>query len=309
MSNNLTAAQKELLEALYGKKELFSNAFSLRINGETLDYANTDSIQIVSKTKTAGIDVFIADDSKNNLLEIPVLIDQSGIQDKVYNDFYIGKNTTTTIHAGCGIHNDEAHKTKHVGIHRFFVDDGAKVKYLENHYGAGHPDGKRTLDPTTIVHLGVGSSFEIETAQIEGIDATKRITEATIGDRAKLIIKEKIMTSGKQRATTNYIINLIGEDSGSDLISRSVAKGNSWQGFYSVINGNNKCLGHSACDAIVMDNACVKAVPDVTANHPKASLVHEAAIGRIAKDQLVKLMTLGIPFERAEMIIIGGFLK
>lgn len=309
MPSKLTPAQQELLKTLYGKRKLFSNAYNLRVNGETLGRVDTNSVQIIPKTEIAGIDVFVADNSHNNLIEIPVLIDQSGLQDKVYNDFYIGENTSTTILAGCGLHNDEAHKTKHVGIHRFFVAHGARVRYIESHYGTGHPDGKRVLNPTTIAHLGAESIFEIETTQIEGIDATKRVTEATIGDSAKLIIREKIMTSGKQRATTSYAINLNGENSGSNLISRSVAKAQSWQGFYSVINGNNKCAGHSACDAIVMDNATVKAVPDVTANHSKASLVHEAAIGRIAKDQITKLMTFGIPKERAEMIIIGGFLK
>ena len=234
---------------------------------------------------------------------------QSGIKESVYNDFIIGEDCDVTIIAGCGIHNGGKEGSEHSGIHSFVVGKNSKVKYVEKHYGSGEGTGERVMNPTTIIELKEGAYLEMDTVQIKGVDSTKRTTKATLGDNATLVIKEKIMTHGKQTAETDFEVNLDGENSGANVISRSVAKDDSYQLILSKINGNNKCHGHTECDAIIMDKACVRAVPEITANHIDASLIHEAAIGKIAGEQLIKLMTLGLTEAEAEAQIVSGFLK
>jgi len=240
---------------------------------------------------------------------MPVILSQSGVQDMVYNDFYIGEDADVTIVAGCGIHNGGDKKSEHDGIHTFHVARNARVKYVEKHYGSGDGAGERILNPQTIIYIEEDGYLEMDTVQIKGVDSTVRTTTAELKDRATLIIKEKIMTHGKQYAKTDFVVDMNGDECKANLISRSVAKDESHQIFVSRINGNNRCMGHSECDAILMDQGSVSAIPEITANHLEASLIHEAAIGKIAGEQITKLMTLGLTEAEAEAQIVNGFLR
>lgn len=305
----MDAIQKNLLEQVAGLHEIPAGAYNIRANGEGAGRNTTANIDIVTKEDKPGIDIIIKPNTKNESVHIPVLLSQSGLKETVYNDFYIGENADVTIIAGCGIHNGGDSASEHDGIHSFFIGKNARVKYVEKHYGAGEGTGERIMNPTTIADIKEGGYMEMDTVQIKGVDSTKRFTKAVLGDHATLVIKEKIMTHGKQIAETDFEVNLDGENSSTNVISRSVAKDKSYQLFCSKINGNNKCAGHTECDAIIMDNATVRAVPEITANHIDASLIHEAAIGKIAGEQIVKLMTLGLTEAEAENQIINGFLK
>ena len=286
-----------------------TGAYNIRVNGKSAGRNSTKNIKIESRDDGKGINLYVEPNTKHEFAHIPVVLDDSGLVDMVYNDFYIGENSDVFIVAGCGIHNDGEHLTQHDGIHTFHVGKNARVKYVEKHYGEGGGSGENILNPVTVIHLDEGSHMEMESVQIEGVNSTKRVTESVIGDNASLVIKEIIMTSGNQSAITDFKVDLNGKNSSVSLASRSVAKDNSKQYFYSIVNGNNECIGHSECDAIIMDNAMVKAVPDVTANHVDASLIHEAAIGKIAGAQIEKLMTLGLTEEEAEKEIVNGFLR
>lgn len=301
--------QKELLMQVADLHEVPQGAYNFRINGQGAGRNTTEHIDIVTKEDKQGIDIIIKPGTKNESVHIPVVLSQSGITEMVYNDFHIGEDCDVTIVAGCGIHNGGDAKSEHDGIHTFFVGKNARVRYIEKHYGSGDGTGERILNPQTIVHLEQGSYLEMETTQIKGVDSTIRTTKGELKDGATLIIKEKIMTHGKQYAKTDFEVNLDGVDCKTNLISRSVAKDQSSQIFVSKIHGNNKCMGHSECDAILMDEGSVSAIPEITANHLEASLIHEAAIGKIAGEQIVKLMTLGLTEEEAEAQIISGFLK
>ncbi|MCP1103704.1 Fe-S cluster assembly scaffold protein SufB [Aequitasia blattaphilus] len=309
MSNIIDQVADKVLEIVSGLKETPKGAFNIRVNGKGVKKSSSKNIQIVSKKDKEGIDIIVAPGTKGETVHIPVVLDHSGTQELVYNDFYIGEGSDVLIVAGCGIHNDGSHLTQHDGIHSFYLDENASVKYVEKHYGEGTGDGKNVLNPITNVHLKKGAFMELETVQIEGVDSTDRETNATLAEDSKLVVKEKLLTNGKQEAITRFNVDLDGENSSANVMSRSVAKGDSKQYFYSVINGNNKCAGHSECDAIIMDNGFVKAVPDVTANHVDASLIHEAAIGKIAGEQLIKLESLGLSEEEAEARIVEGFLR
>ena len=299
---------KKILELVTDKKDKPSGAYNIRVNGACADRGCTQNVDIVSKENGSGIDIHVKPGTKEEIY-IPVVIDSSELTDIVYNDFYIGEDSDVVIIAGCGIHNEGAGHAQHDGIHTFYVGKNAKVKYLEKHYGSGNGSGDRVINPVTNVFLDEGSSLEMDTVQIDGVDSTKRITSGKVNDNATLLIKEKLRTSGNQVATTEFEINLDGKGSSVDVISRSVAKGSSKQEFISKINGNNECAGHSECDAIIMDKATVTAIPEIKANHVDASLIHEAAIGKIAGAQIIKLMTLGLTREEAEKEIIAGFLK
>ncbi len=305
----MDAIQKNLLEQVADLHEIPTGAYNIRANGGLAGRNTTANIDIITKEDKPGIDIIIKPGTKKESLHIPVLLTQTGIKESVYNDFLIGEDCDVTIIAGCGIHNGGKECTEHSGIHSFVVGKNSKVKYIEKHYGSGEGTGERVMNPTTIIDLKEGAYLEMDTVQIKGVDSTKRTTKATLGDNATLVIKEKIMTHGKQTAETDFEVNLDGENSGANVISRSVAKDDSYQLFLSKINGNNKCNGHTECDAIIMDKACVRAVPEITANHIDASLIHEAAIGKIAGEQLIKLMTLGLTEAEAEAQIVSGFLK
>ena len=305
----LDSIQRTLLEQVADLHEIPEGAYSLRVDGQTFAKNSTEDIEIVKKTDKEGIDIYIKPGTKKQSLHIPVLLAKSGLKELVYNDFHIGADCDITIVAGCGIHNGGSADSEHSGIHSFFVGENARVKYVEKHYGAGDGNGKNLMNPTTEIVMEKNSYMEMETAQIKGVDSTKRVTRAKLADGATLITHEKIMTHGSQVAETYFEIDLNGEDCGAHIVSRSVAKDKSRQHFVSHVNGNNLCSGHTECDAIIMDEASVSAVPEIMANHPSASLIHEAAIGKIAGEQLIKLMTLGLYEKEAEEQIINGFLK
>ena len=301
--------QKSLLEQVAGLHEVPVGAYNIRANGQAAGRQSTEHIEIVTKEEKQGVDIYIKPGTKKESVHIPVLITQTGLKELVYNDFHIGEDCDVTIVAGCGIHNSGSQTSEHSGIHSFFIGKNAKVKYVEKHYGTGEGTGERIMNPQTVIEMAEGSYMEMETVQIKGVDSTERSTKAKLGEGAQLVIKEKLMTHGKQTAVTRFYVDLDGRESSTNVISRSVAKDSSEQTFYSQINGNNQCAGHSECDAIIMDNAIVRAVPEITANHLEASLIHEAAIGKIAGEQLIKLMTLGLTEQEAEEQIVNGFLK
>ncbi len=301
--------QKTLLEEISGLHEMPAGAYNIRANGKLDSRNTTEHIDIVTKTDKPGIDIIIKPGTKNESVHIPVVLTQTGLTDLVYNDFYIGEDCDVTIVAGCGIHNGGDQKSQHDGIHSFYVGKNAKLKYVEKHYGEGEGTGERILNPETIVELGEGAYMEMETVQIRGVDSTVRKTRAKLDKDATLVIHEKIMTHGRQYAKTDFAVEMDGDGSSVNLVSRSVARDESKQEFVSVINGNNRCAGHSECDGIIMEHGCVTAMPALTANHLDASLIHEAAIGKIAGEQLIKLMTLGLTESEAEEQIINGFLK
>lgn len=284
-------------------------AYNIRKNGKGIERKITDHINIVTKQEVQGIDIIVKENTKNEVVHIPVIITESGLKDVVYNDFYIGKNAKVLIIAGCGIHNNDHQDAEHDGIHRFFLEENATVTYVEKHYGEGSGTGKRILNPVTEVTLKKGATLEMETVQIKGVDSTVRTTRGTLSSDTNLVITEKIMTHGTQDAKTIFEVTLEGENASTHVISRSVATEASYQQFISKIYGNNKCFAHVECDAIIKDQASVQAVPEITANHVEANLIHEAAIGKIAGEQLVKLMTLGLTEKEAENQIINGFLK
>ena len=301
--------QKNLLEQVAELHEVPEGAYNIRANGESAGRNTTANIDIVTKADKDGIDIIIKPGTKNESVHIPVVLSQSGLKETVYNDFYIGEDCDVTIVAGCGIHNCGVQDAEHSGIHSFRLGKNARVRYVERHYGEGDGMGQNIMNPTTVVEMDEGSYLEMETTQIKGVDSTIRTTNATLGANATLIIKEKVMTHGKQLAKSDFTVDLNGEGCHTNVISRSVARGESKQIFLARINGNAKCYGHSECDAIIMDNAVVSAIPEVTANHLDASLIHEAAIGKIAGEQLIKLMTLGLTEQEAEEQIVNGFLK
>lgn len=301
--------QQTLLEQIADIHTVPEGAYNIRANGKLAGRNTTANIDIVTKEDKPGIDIIIRPGTKNESVHIPVVLSESGLKDMVYNDFYIGADADVTIVAGCGIHNCGVDTSEHDGIHTFYVEKNAKVRYIEKHYGEGDGTGKRILNPTTIIHVGENAYLEMVTVQIKGVDSTIRSTEGDLAAGATLVVKEKIMTHGTQYAETNFSVDMNGAGSSASVSSRSVAKDVSVQCFKSVIHGNSPCSGHTECDAIIMDQAKVTAKPELTANHIDASLIHEAAIGKIAGEQLIKLMTLGLTEKEAEEQIINGFLK
>jgi Fe-S cluster assembly scaffold protein SufB len=300
--------EKDLLLAVADLHQIPSGAFSLRENGKSVDVKNTTNINIVPKKDKSGIDIYIAPNTKNESLHMPVIITKSGIKDAVYNDFYIGENAEVLIVAGCGIHNTESKGSEHNGIHSFHLSKGAKVKYVEKHIGTGN-GGDKILNPVTKIYLEENAELELDTVQLGGVTSSIRESFAELKDNSKLIIKEKILTNDSQYAKTNFDVKLIGKDSSVDVVSRSVAKGESKQEFYSRVTGLNKCFGHVECDAIIMDKGKVVSTPEIVAEDVDATLIHEAAVGKIAGEQLTKLMTLGLNEKEAEDMIIKGFLS
>lgn len=301
--------EKDLLKTIADIEQVPMGAYNIRENGKGVARNTTVNIDIVTKTDKPGIDIIVKPNTKNESVHIPVILTQGGFNDVVYNDFYIGENADVVIVAGCGIHNSSCETSQHDGIHTFHLSKGSKVKYIEKHYGEGSGTGDRILNPQTVVNLDEGSYMEMETVQIEGVSSTVRETNANLSKNTTLVISERIMTSGKQTAKTIFNVSLNGKDSSVHVASRSIAKNNSKQEFISNVLGNEKCFGHVECDAIIMDKAKVISTPKIVANHIEASLVHEAAIGKIAGEQLIKLMTLGLTEKEAEEQIISGFLK
>ena len=301
--------QKRLLREVADLHDVPEGAYNIRANGQMAGRHTTANIEITTKKDVNGIDIRIKPGTKHESVHIPVVVSESGLKEMVYNDFYIGDDADVVIVAGCGINNCGDQDSEHDGIHRFFLGKNAKVKYVEKHYGEGDGRGKRILNPVTEAHMDEDSYMEMEMVQIKGVDSTERVTRAELASGAKLVVRERLMTHGTQNAVSDYEIDLNGENASTDLVSRSVAREESVQTFRSKINGNAKCSGHSECDAIIMDDAKIIAVPGLVANDIDAALIHEAAIGKIAGEQIIKLMTMGLTEQEAEEQIISGFLK
>ncbi len=301
---------RELLKAVSDYDDGgYKDAYSIRENGCCVERRSTENIKIDSKKDAPGLEIHIKPGTKGERLSIPACVTHGDIDDLVYNDFYVGEGADVLIIAGCGVHVSTGEPARHNGIHRFFIGKNAHVIYRENHVGTGRGNGTKTIDPVTDVILEDGAEFEMDSLQLGGVDRTVRKTSATVGKDAKLTIRERILTDGEQQAVTDFEVEMNGENSSVNLISRSVAKGKSHQSYRSKIVGNAPCAGHSECDAIIADEGKVDAAPELSANHEDAALIHEAAIGKIAGDQIVKLRTLGLTEEEAEAKIVAGFLK
>ena len=305
----LDEIQMRLIMEVADLHKVPEGAYNIRANGQSAGRASTYNIEIIPKEGGSGLDIRIKPGTKNQSVHIPVVLTESGLKEVVYNDFYIGEDSDVTIVAGCGIDNCGQQDSQHDGIHRFYVGKNAKIRYVEKHYGSGTGTGKRILNPGTEVYQEEGSSVEMEMVQIKGVDDTVRTTTAELAAGARLVVRERLMTHGEQRAISNYVVNLNGEGSSADVVSRSVARDNSYQKFDAKLVGSAACSGHTECDSIIMDNGRILAVPGLEANSVDAALVHEAAIGKIAGDQIIKLMTLGLTEAEAEEQIINGFLK
>lgn len=298
-----------MLEAIADLHGVPQGAYNIRKNGEGIGRQSSANIIIEPKTDKSGIDITVKPNTKNESVHIPVIITEEGVDDLVYNDFYIGDGADVLIVAGCGIHNSGDKKSQHDGIHCFHIGKNARVKYVEKHYGEGEGTGERVLNPRTEVYMDENSFCEMEMVQIRGVDSTERDTVAKLQSGARLVILEKLMTHGNQSARSDIVIELNGNGASSQIISRSVARDNSEQIFYPRAVGNASCRAHVQCDSIIMDNAKIRSIPEIAANHCDANIVHEAAIGRINNDQLLKLQTLGKTEQEAEEIIINCFLK
>ncbi len=305
----LNDIQLDLLKEIADITDIPTGAYNIRSDSRSIGRQSSANIDIVPKEGISGIDIFIKPNTKNETVHIPVVMTKSGLKEKVYNDFYIGDNADVEIVAGCGIHNCGAHDSQHDGIHRFYIGKNSRVRYAEKHYGAGDGSGKRILNPVTEVYMEDGSYCEMEMVQIKGVDDTKRTTVAELKQGAKLVVRERLMTHDVQQADSIYTVSLNGDDSSADIVSRGVARDDSYQRLDLKIVGNAACKGHTECDSIIMDNGRILAVPALEANNVDASLVHEAAIGKIAGEQLTKLMTLGLTEAQAEEQIINGFLR
>ena len=306
---NIDAVQKRLLQEVADLHDVPEGAYNLRANGESVGRQTTANIDIQTKTDVSGIDIRIKDGTKNESVHIPVVLSESGLKETVYNDFYIGNDCDVLIVAGCGIDNCGSQDSQHDGVHRFFIGKNSKMRYVEKHYGSGDGKGKRILNPVTELYLDEGSTAELEMVQIKGVDSTNRTTLAELKKDARLVVHERLMTHGEQQAASVYNVKLNEDGSSADVVSRSVARDSSYQKLDLCVSGNAACSGHTECDSIIMDNGKILAVPSLEANNIDAALVHEAAIGKIAGDQLIKLMTLGLTEAEAEEQIINGFLK
>ena len=305
----LDEIQKRLLREVADLHEVPEGAYNIRSNSASAGRQSTANIEIISKTDVSGLEIRIKPGTKNESVHIPVVMTQSGLKEVVYNDFFIGEGADVVIVAGCGIDNCGNQDSQHDGIHRFYVGKNAHVRYVEKHYGSGKGAGRRILNPGTEVYMEEGSSAEMELVQIRGVDDTVRTTTAELAEGARLVVRERLMTHGEQQAVSSYVVNLNGKGASADIVNRSVARDRSFQKFDAKIVGNAPCQGHTECDSIIMDQGRILALPGLEANHVDAALVHEAAIGKIAGEQLIKLMTLGLTEAEAEEQIINGFLQ
>ena len=298
----------ELLRQIADLETVPQGAYNIRKNGEMDSRVSTSNIEITSKDDKQGINIYIKAGTKNESVHIPVIITEMGVKELVYNDFFIGADCDVTIVAGCGIHNSSCETSQHDGVHTFYVGPRSKVRYVEKHYGSGEGVGSRVMNPQTVAYLEEGASLNMETTQLRGVDSTKRYTKIVCGKGAEAVVTERLLTHGDQVADSDMVIELNGEDAKGRVISRSVGQDHSTQVFRPCVVGNARCFGHVQCDSIIMGEARIQSVPEIAANSPEAQLIHEAAIGKIAGDQLLKLQTLGLTAEEAEDRILQGFL-
>lgn len=304
----MNSITEKLLGMISNWNGQYEGAYNIRENGGCAGRQSTEHIKIENKQDAPGLEIHILPDTKGESVSIPACVTHGDVDDLVYNDFYVGENADVLIMAGCGVHTETGEAARHSGIHRFFLGKNSHVIYVEKHVGIGEGSGLRTIDPVTEVYLDEGAVLKMDTAQIGGVDRSTRKTKAELAANAKLLIRERILTEFKQWARTEFEVTMNGEGSGTDLISRAVARGESHQEYTSVMIGNAPCSGHSECDAIIADHGTVTAAPALTANHGDAALIHEAAIGKIAGEQILKLRTLGLTEKEAEAKIVEGFL-
>ena len=305
----MNSTTEEILKIVSDWKGSFCGAYSIREDGKSVARMSTEHVHINPKEDKPGLDIIIDEGAKDETISIPACVTHGDVDDLVYNDFYIGKDADVTIIAGCGVHTDNGEPARHNGIHRFFLGENANVRYLEKHVGLGKGDGRKSIDPVTEIFLDKNASMEMETSQIGGVTDSKRVTNGVVKEGGRLVIHERLLTEKEQKAYSEFSVDMIGDDSSVDLVSRSVAKDESHQDFKAVIYGNAKCSGHSECDAIITGHGTVSATPQLDANNLDASLIHEAAIGKIAGEELLKLRTFGLTEEEAEERIIKGFLR
>lgn len=305
----MNSATEKLLKLVADWKGNFDGAYSIRENGQCAEMRSTEHIRITPKTDRPGLEIHILPGTRGETVSIPACVTHGNVDDLVYNDFYVGEGADVVIVAGCGVHTETGEPARHSGVHRFFLEPGSHVKYLEKHIGTGGGAGIRSIDPVTSIELQENAVLEMETSQLGGVDKALRKTDASLGKGARLVIRESLLTEGEQEARTEFEVRLEGEGSAADLVSRSVARGNSHQAYRSRIIGNAPCTGHSECDAILAEHGRVDASPELTANHGDAALIHEAAIGKIAGEQIMKLRTFGLSEQEAEAKIIEGFLN
>ena len=308
MSNSMNRITQKLLEIVSDYKNGFKGAYNIREDGKCVGRECSENILIETKADKPGINVTIRPGTKGETVYIPSCVTQGGVDDLVYNDFFVGEDADIKIVAGCGVHTDDDHTARHNGIHHFHLAKNARVLYEEKHVGTGKGGGTHSINPVTSAELEEGSYLEINATQISGIDQASRQTRATVAADAKLVVRERLFTEGVQKTTTVFKVELNGDGSSADLVSRSVARDQSYQTMDSCIIGNAACTGHSECDSIIDGDAVVDASPRLFARNPDASLIHEAAIGKIAGEQILKLRTLGLTEEQAEQEIIEGFL-
>ncbi|MBQ7880519.1 MAG: SufD family Fe-S cluster assembly protein [Clostridia bacterium] len=307
--DKLNKIDKELLQQIADLHGIPQGSYNIRKNGKLVSRVSDSDIEIVSKQDKSGIDIIVAQNVKNKSVHIPVIVTEAGLTDLVYNDFYIGDNAEVTIIAGCGVHNESNVASGHNGIHSFHIGKNAKVVYIEKHLGLGKGKGEKILNPTTKVVMDENSYFEMQTIQLGGVSYSNRKTTAKLMKNSELSIKESILTTDNQTAKTNFVVDLVGNNCKCNVVSRSVAKNNSTQEFKSKLVGKSSCFGRVECDAILLDNAQVKSIPEIDARCVDATLNHEATVGKIAGEQLLKLITLGLTQQEAEDVIIKGYLK
>ncbi|NLN88072.1 MAG: SufD family Fe-S cluster assembly protein [Syntrophomonadaceae bacterium] len=305
----LSKLDMDLLEAVADLKKVPQGALNIRLNGVPVMRHSSPNISVGPNQDGSGLLVEIKPGTKNETVHVPVMLTQAGLQEKVYNTFVVGENADATIVAGCGIHNDSHVESRHDGIHEIIVRAGARLRYAEKHYGEGNKTGKRVLNPTTVVTVEEGASAEMEMVQMKGVNDTLRSTVAHIHARGSLKIIERLLTQEDQKAESDITIYLEGPGASAQVLSRAVAQGDSYQLFKAALIGRDACQGHVECDAILMDNARIRSVPEIQAEDAEAVLTHEAAIGKIAGEQLIKLMSLGLGESEAIDTILEGFLR
>ena len=303
----LTALDRKILQEIADLHGEPPGAYNIRKDGAGVERRSLPGVKIEPKTDKAGIDVLVAPGHEGTV-HIPVLLTDTEQKDVVYNTIEIGAGADILLVAGCGIHNPGSGEARHDGIHHVVVKKGGRLRYVEKHYGEGAGTGKKVLNPKTVLVLEEGAYAELDLVQIRGVDDTVRLTEATVEKGAQLLMYERLLTGADQSAESEMEVKLTGDGSSARIISRSVAQGTSRQIFRPRLIAYQHGKGHVECDSIIMDSSVVRSIPEIWAENADAELVHEAAIGKIAGEQLIKLMALGLTREEAEEAIISGFL-
>ena len=298
----------KMFKEMFGDVDTSNVAMNIREDAQTCQRRNSENVIITGLKDNTGLKIHVLSSAKGEEVFIPAIVTKSNITDEVRNDFYIDSGAEVIIQAGCALHTDGNGESTHNGNHHFYIGEGAKVTYNEKHFGEG-TNAKKTISPSNVIVLEKNAYLKMDTIQTDGVSYTNRTTKATVKAGARLEINERIQTQNDQQSISNIDIDAIGDGASIDIVSRSVAKDDSVQTLKTNITANSVCTGHSECDTILVGNGKATSIPALVANNPKASLVHEAAIGRISQQQIEKLQTLGLDEEEAEHYIIKGFLR